>query len=255
MSGHVSDEQLVAFLDGELDTQTQIEVEQALAEDAELAQRLEYLGHSTLPLQSAYAELLAQAPQERLAAMLEAMPPYPASSGMSRRRFFAAAASFMVAGIAADRLFIHWHAAANQGDKWRERVADYMALYTTETLDEQQNDEATQIAQLRTVDQQLGLSLQPAQLALPGAELKRAQVLRYDDTPIAQITYLDPDHGPLALCITLNKQGTRPIQQEQRYAMNVVYWSGTDHAFMLIGHNPFEELTAHMQLLQGRNLA
>ncbi|MDR3589483.1 MAG: hypothetical protein P4N41_07445 [Negativicutes bacterium] len=59
-----------------------------------------------------------------------------------------------------------------------------------DTFNELQCDEAAQIAQLRTVDQQLGLTLQPAQLVLPGATLKRAQVSRYDGTPIAQITYL-----------------------------------------------------------------
>ena len=41
-----------------------------------------------------------------------------------------AAAGFMVAGIAADRLFLAWQASTHKVEtNWRGLVADYMALY------------------------------------------------------------------------------------------------------------------------------
>ncbi|WP_249673139.1 transcriptional regulator [Pseudomonas abieticivorans] len=247
---NVPDEQLVAFLDGELDTQAQIEMEHALDQNADLARRLEYLERSSLPYPNAYGELLAQAPQERLAAMLAALPAPSAGATFGRRRLLAVAASCLLAGIAADRLFIGWHAHAGKADQWREVVADYMALYTAQTLENLPSDEAAQTAQLQVVEHRLGLALKPAQLKLPGIEFKRAQVLQYDDRPIAQITYLDPLYGPMALCLTLNEGGTQVPAHERRYGMNVVFWANGGHAFMLIGHNPAPDLASRMQALR-----
>ncbi len=95
----------------------------------------------------------------------------------------------------ADRLFLGWQ-TSQQTHNWRGLVADYMVLYVPETLDHLPSDEATQQAQLRTIDARLGLNLLPAKLALPRAQFKRAQILEYDGVAIAQITYLGP--GPWA---------------------------------------------------------
>jgi len=89
---------------------------------------------------------------------------------------------------------------------------------------------------------QLGLPLSLEAVSLPGAEFRRAQILDYDGVLIGQLTYLDPRHGPLALCITAAKKGPIAMATEQRRGMNVVYWSNPSHAFMLIGRNPFEDL-------------
>jgi anti-sigma factor RsiW len=248
-----SDEQLVAYLDGQLSSEERLRIDSALPNDEALEQRLEWLSRSDLPFQSAYADLLGQAPQERLTVMLAAVPAPAASAPLSRRRFIAAAAGFLVAGIAADRLFLGWQASTRKVEtNWRGLVADYMALYTPQTLDNLPDDEASQRAQLHTIGQRLGLTLEPAQLVLSRPVLKRAQLLEYDGVPIAQITYLDPVHGPLALCITRSKTGTRHPAQEQRRGMNIVYWSGMEHAFMVIGHNPTSELEAMAQLFRSR---
>ncbi len=248
-----SDELLVAYLDGQLSVDERKRVDSALANDVALEQRLEWLSRSDLPFQSAYADLLDQAPQDSLTTMLTELPSPAASAPLSRRRFIAAAAGFLVAGIAADRLFLGWQASTHKVEtNWRGRVADYMALYTPQTLDHLPDDEASQRAQLHTIGQRLGLTLEPAQLALPRPALKRAQLLEYDGVPIAQITYLDPVHGPLALCITRSKTGSRHPAQEQRRGMNIVYWSGMEHAFMVIGHNPTPELEGMAQLFRSR---
>ena len=91
-----------------------------------------------------------------------------------------------------------------------------------------------------------------AQLALPRAQLRRAQILEYDGVPIAQITYLDPAHGAMALCVTLSNTGSRHFAHERRQGMNVVYWADMEHAWMLIGHNPAPELEAMAKLLKSR---
>jgi anti-sigma factor RsiW len=248
-----SDEQLVAYLDGQLSSEERLRIDSALANDEALEQRLEWLSSSDLPFQSAYADLLDQAPQDRLTAMLTGLPAPATGAPLTRRRFIAAAAGFLLAGVAADRLFLGWQASSRKTEtNWRGLVADYMALYTPQTLDHLPTDDASQRAQLQTLSQRLGLALEPAQLTLPGPALKRAQLLEYDGVPIAQITYLDPVHGPLALCITRSKTGTRHPATEQRNGMNIVYWSGMHHAFMVIGYNPMSELEIMARLFGSR---
>ncbi|CAI8703374.1 anti-sigma factor family protein [Pseudomonas sp. IT-P395] len=247
-----SDEQLVAYLDGELDREYRDQLDNAIAEDSLLSLRVQWLSRSNLPYKNAYDELAQQAPLDRLQARLDAIPS-PEKPGLSRRWFIGGAAAALLAGGGlADRLFLGWHAA--QSNNWRALVADYMALYVPQTLDHLPTDEASQRAQLRTVDARLGLNLSPATLKLPGAEFKRAQVLEYDGVPIAQIMYLDARHGPLALCVTRSNQGSRALEHERRHEMNVVFWTEHEHAWMLIGHVPAAALEQSATLLKSRSI-
>lgn len=246
-----SDEVLVAYLDGRLEAEEHARIEAAIRADETLAERFDYLCRSDLPFQSAFDSVLGQAPTQELQAMLAALP-YPVSTPrllLSRRRFFAAAASFMIAGVVADRLFLDWRTPTHS---WRGLVAQYMALYTPQTLENLIDDPVLQSKQLAAVGARLGLSLDSSLVALPGPELKLAQILEYDGVPIAQITYLDPSLGPMALCITRSTSGEMMPTTERRLGMNVVFWSDSTHAFMLIGHSPFDELKTMAQLIRAR---
>ncbi|WP_095187212.1 anti-sigma factor [Pseudomonas sp. Irchel 3E19] len=245
-----SDEQLVAYLDDELAVEQRQQIDSAIADDPLLSLRVQWLRRSSLPFRKAYDELAQQAPLDRLQARLDVVPS-PERPGLSRRWFIGGAAAALVAGgVLADRLFLRWQ--AQQAHNWRALVGDYMALYVPQTLEHLPTDEAAHRAQLRTIDARLGLNLSPAGLKLPGAELKRAQMLEYDGVPIAQIVYLDARHGPLALCVTRSNSGSRPLTHEQRHEMNVVYWTEREHAWMLIGHDAAVELEAKAKLLRSR---
>ena len=252
MNDHMmpTDEQLVAYLDDQLDSDQRSRIDAVIAEDSMLNLRLQWLARSSLPFKAAYDELAQQAPVDRLQAMLDTLPS-PARPAMNRRRFLAAAAGLVLSGVLADRLFLGWQASQHKSS-WRGLVADYMSMYVPQTLEHLPSDEATQRAQLHTIDARLGLRLLPAQLSLPRVELKRAQILEYDGMPIAQITYLDPAHGPMALCVTRSNSGSRHFAHERRHGMNVVYWADMEHAWMLIGHNPASELEEMAKVLRSR---
>ncbi|MGZ2378697.1 anti-sigma factor family protein [Rhizobium brockwellii] len=255
-----SDEDLTAFIDGELTAEEAARIEAMVKEDESTAERLEFLARANLPFEQAFAPLLSEAPRAKLEAMLTAIPTQQsAKSGptppfATRRRFLGALAASLVAGIAIDRAVIigRGFSAKDENSEWRAVVADYISLYTAETLAGPAPGREDQAAQLASLDEKLGLSLSPEAVSLPGIDFKRAQLLQYDGKALAQIAYLDPETGPMALCIVKSDKGPKAPDLESRKGMNVVYWSNATHAFMLIGHAAADRMTAIAEGVRGK---
>ncbi|MDR9807670.1 anti-sigma factor family protein [Rhizobium hidalgonense] len=248
-----SDEDLTAFIDGELTAEEAARIKTLASENEGVAERLEFLSRASLSFEQAFAPLLAQAPREKLETMLAAIPaPESAKSGSppafaTRRRFLGALAAALVAGIAIDRAVTgigRGFSAKDENSEWRAVVADYISLYTRETLAGRVPAADVQAAQLGAVDEKLGLSLSPEAVSLPGIDFKRALLLQYDGKPLAQIAYLDPETGPMALCIVRSDAVPKAPDLESRKGMNIVFWSNGTHAFMLIGHAAADRMKA-----------
>ncbi|MBN8950260.1 MAG: Fis family transcriptional regulator [Rhizobium sp. 60-20] len=244
-----TDEQLTAFIDGELDAVERERIERLIADDEHVAERFDFLSRSTLSFSEAFQPMLAEAPAAKLDAMLAAIPPSKKNkvwaAGIGRRGFLTAIAASFVAAVAIDRAVIgigHRLSKPDEDSEWRAAVAEYLSLYTADTLSAPAGDHAQQVAQLNGVGAKLGLPLTPDVIAMPDVEFKRAQILNYDGKPLAQIAYLDPESGPMALCIVQSAKGAAAPDMENRRGMNVVYWSNATHAFMLIGHAPIDRM-------------
>ncbi|MBD9445933.1 anti-sigma factor [Rhizobium sp. RHZ01] len=242
----LSDEELTAYIDGELSDTEVSRIKALLDSNARAAARLELLSRSSLPFKQAFEPLLAEAPKARLDTLLGTpADAKPAPERFGRRGFLGALAACLVAGIVADRAFISIRNrvdAPDESSEWRAVVAEYLALYTVDTLAGPSPSGEAQAAQLARLVDKLGISLSPEAVSLPGVEFKRAQLLQYDEKPLAQIAYLDPETGPLALCIVRSDVGKQDPDVEGRRGMNVVYWSNETHAFMLIGRIPIDRM-------------
>ncbi|RJT26215.1 anti-sigma factor family protein [Buttiauxella izardii] len=230
-----TDELLVAYLDNQLSENERATLEERLVQDDYLAKRLAFFERTSLPFKTSFEPLLEEAPLEHLQTYLRPSP----SPALSRRNLIAAAVSFLALGIIGDRAFLHF---SQPEENWRELVAQYMALYTPETLAETPTSQALE-SQLQATGKQLGVPLSVANLTLPNITLKNARVLAYDEQRIAQITWLDTASGPLALCITRNTGKAMAAQSEQRLGMNIVYWASQSHKFMVIGHGTAMQLS------------
>jgi anti-sigma factor RsiW len=243
-----SNEELTAFIDGELGPEEAARIEAMVEADEAVAERLEFLARASLPYQQAFAPLLDAAPRAKLEAMLSAIPaarPARPAAFMSRRGFLGALAASVVAGIAVDRAVIGLGtglSGKDENSEWRAVVAEYISLYTPETLAGPVPPRDVQAAQLASLDGDLRLQLSPEQVALPDIDFKRAQILQYDGKPLAQIAYLDPETGPMALCIVKSDAGRKAPDLESRKGLNVIYWSNETHAFMLIGRIPADRM-------------
>ena len=248
-----SDEELTAYLDGELSGESAHHLEMLVATDTHVAARLEFLTRGTdLPLEAAFAPLLDAAPKVRLEALLSNIPALRAVSeaGVSspgRRGFLAAIAASLVAGVFLDRGLVelgHRTVPEDESSHWRGVVAQYIALYTSDTLAGPMPTRQVEESQLARLEQQLGLSLSPEAVSLPDVDFRHAQLLRYDDRSLGQIAYLDPATGPLALCIVRSDGPPAGPDIETRKGMNIVFWSTATHSYMLVGHASVERMSA-----------
>ncbi len=264
------DADLVAFLDGELSPGQAQWVEGWLSRDAELRRRRALLALESGAMKQAFEELLSQAPEARLKQMLQALPEYRKAAASKRRPSFlvlrnrprlallAAGIALFAAGVFADRFLPEWReiagieAANDSEDEWRQAVAEYMSLYTPETIAGISDDASHRERELGAVGAKLGVSLPPSEVSLPGIALKRAQILQYDEKPLGQVAYLDPRDGVIALCIYGDSHREIAPASEQRAGLNIVHWASHGRAFMLVGRKPMPDLRDLASLLSQR---
>ena len=248
-----NDDAIVAWIDGEMCRADAQLFEEQLKCDERLAGRTDELMKSSQDYAGAFACLLDDAPLERMQARLAALPDPQVSTaaGVSRRAVIAASASFLLVGSGLGYLLRPSAAPADENAHIRDLEAQYMSLYSVETLLDM--DSATPVLQrgLERAAQDIGMRLNLSQLTLQGAELKMVRMLRYETTSIAQIAWINADYGPMALCISpVNEKTTVSLQQEQRHSMNLAWWQEAGYQFVLIGRNPPSHLRGNAERLQ-----
>lgn len=247
-----NDEAIVAWIDGEMCHADAQKFEEQLRRDERLSGRTAELMKSNADYPGAFAAMLDDAPLEKMQARLAELPdPKPATpAGVSRRALIAASVSFLVVGSGVGYGLRPAFAPSDENAHIRDLEAQYMSLYSVETLLDM--DSAPHVLQrgLERAAQDIGLQLQASQLILHGAELKMVRMLRYETTSIAQIAWINADYGPMALCISPTEQTMTATQQEQRHDMNLVWWQKAGYQFVLIGRNPLPQLRGSAEQLQ-----
>jgi anti-sigma factor RsiW len=210
--------------------------------------------------------LLAAAPRERLESILAeagaGQARRPAPSAVRRLAPFAAARAQFVARIAVGYLRpAHVGAApvmvveeeeAPPPPNWRQVVAEYQTLTTADSLAIIPQDAGLMEQVLTAVGDKLALTLTTDKLALPHVYLKLVQLLEFRGLPLAKLSYLSPDLGPISLCIIANGRDDAGFAYEEREGSNIVYWTRNGRGYMLIGKAPREELEAFAADLASR---
>lgn len=248
-----SDEAIVAWIDSEMCRADAQQFEEQLRHDEHLSGRTAGLMKSNQDYPGAFAGLLDEAPLEKMQGSLAALPEpkSDAPAGVSRRALIAASVSFLMVGSGLGYLLRPAFAPEDENGHIRDLEAQYMSLYSVETLLDM--DSATPVLQrgLERAAQDIGVKLQLSQLSLQGAELKMVRMLRYETTSIAQIAWISADYGPMALCISpVEEKTTASLQQEKRHSMNLVWWQDAGYQFVVIGRNPPSHLRRNAEQLQ-----
>ncbi|WP_449544980.1 anti-sigma factor family protein [Lelliottia amnigena] len=239
------DDAIVAWLDGEMDRADAQAFEQQLNSDEQLATRTAELMKSNQDYPGAFAPLLDDAPTARMQAKLDAYLDDQSTkrAGVSRRALIAASLSFLVIGSGLGYLVRPSEEIRDENGNIRDLEAQYMSLYSAETLLDLDSSPSVLQKGLARTAQDIGLHVNEEQLALQSAELKMVRILRYESTSIAQIAWIHADYGPMALCISPLEQKSRTeITRETRHGMNVAWWNSRGYQFVLIGRNPASQL-------------
>ena len=229
MNAHaISDEDLVAYLDGELEPAQQQGIEAQLATDPDLRARMDALSIDTAELRAAFDTLLPRAPD---APEIKAT----AVNSQTHRRVWPSVIAACVAGALAAGT-IGMFIPEKQSD-WRDYVAAYQALYVGQTLSQITPDEDQQLKELIYVGEALGKNIPLETLAgTEGLNYMRAQVLGFEGRPLAQFAFLSETGAPVALCIIrIGASTNNDIALTKMEGMSTAHWSRDGFGYMLIG--------------------
>ncbi len=221
---NISDEDLCLYLDQEADTDLALRIEQALKTDITLQTRLNVLSDAEQSLTTSFQAALGVAPE---------MPNLP-TRNFSRQTVWQVCSGSMVAGALVG-IGLMWGTYRQSPSGWKDVVASYQSLYVTETLAGARSDTITTQAKLKQLSQTLGLDLTNLP-QVDGLSYVRAQQLGFRGKPLAQLTFLTADGGPVALCIVKTGKGDSPdIIPEVLEGMSAYSWTEDGYGILLIG--------------------
>ncbi len=264
----VSDEILTAYLDGEIPVEKHDAMTALIAQDEDLQRRVEQLQVEFGEAAQAFQQLRVPDFSEHIAVINRAANRKSGNGKVSALWTpvrTAIAAGIVVATFAAG-MFVNQlntdvnnspsiqvataenpatNAAKTPAKKpgWRQSVANYMSLYTSETINRVGTSLEGQHQNLALLSQDVGLPLTSENLAVDDLDYKRGQILDLSGKPLVQLAYLYQNETPVAFCIIKSTKGKKSMQFEQRNGMKIAHWSSENHGFMVIGDVPEEELT------------
>jgi anti-sigma factor RsiW len=220
-----SDEELVVYLDGQMDAAERAVLQEAAKSDPVLAERIDALRIDTGALQAGFGALLSEAPELYVS---QTQP--TGDSGWGRGWVAAAAAALFAMGLG-----LGWQSSPPGGaDPWLQAVADYQVLYTTDTLAGAPTDAAGRAPGLALASERIGLDLTETLLSVEGLSLQRAQVLSFEDKPLVQVAYLTDAGDPVAFCF-MKGSGEETPESIELSGLNATVWSRGGYRYVLIG--------------------
>jgi anti-sigma factor RsiW len=254
---NVDDTLLMAYVDGELPAEQRVQVEGAVAQSAELAERLAAMQASILPYRAAFERQALPPLPPQLRGRILQLSGAEVRSPLERRHShrLALAASFAAGALLCGMLSVR-HAPTMSHDAavspWIQAVADYQVLYSRETLANVNEDHALSekiIGNLRDDD---GMAVSVPDLRSGGLTFKRVQRLSFHRQPVVQMVYMPDLGGPIALCVT-REAGPNVAPQMLRIGeMNVIAWRRGHLGYALVGRESQGELiTLERRIVDG----
>jgi anti-sigma factor RsiW len=248
----LSDELLVAYVDGQLARKQSSAVDQVLEQDDVIAKRVDALKDAHGRLEAAFDAILAgeQADAET--------QPVPQGPGLFIPRDTLIKTGLAAAGIAAAFALIvsgyGWplvmpelsRGALAPADPdyvgsvaptWQQEAARAQALLSRDSVEVGLDSQGNRDLVAFQLTQAIGPSLDVPNLAPHGFTFKRAQLLQFGEAPLAQMLFLGSSGAPLALYVR-NAQGTQAPSFQRYGALGGVAWSQGGLSYLLAGDQP-----------------
>ncbi len=245
----LSDELLVAYVDGQLARKQTRAVEKVLEQDDVIARRVDALKDAHSRLEAAFEAILAGEEADAAAR------PVPQAPGLFIAWDTLAKGGLAAAGIAVALVlvvagygwplvmpeFARHPSAAVDPDyvgsiqrTWQEEAVRAQALLSRATLEVGLESQGNRDLVGFQLAQAIGPNLNPPDLAPQGFRFMRAQLLHFGEEPLAQLLYLGTSGAPIALYAKKGDGTSTPLFK--RYGdIGSVAWSQGGIAYLLAG--------------------
>ncbi|WP_317056744.1 MULTISPECIES: hypothetical protein [Roseovarius] len=219
-----SDDDLTRFIDKEAGKELSGRIKAALKSDANLRQRHDRMVQASVNYKAAMDSMLSLAP---------APPEMDIPSREPSRNLRVAVASMAAGALLTWGLTSSFPSSA--GSDWKDVVANYQSLYVTETLSLSNVSQTEQNASLVRLSSKLGFNVATLP-EIEGLDFVRAQELGFKGRPLAQLTFLTTDMGPVALCIVeTGNQTTDRIEFAELHGLDTYSWTQDGFGILLVG--------------------
>jgi len=238
----LSDELLVAYVDGQLARKQTRAVEKVLDQDDVLAARVDALKHAHARLEAAFEAILAGEEMNVSAASAPVedgvFVPWRVAKMALAGIGIAAALALAVAGygwpLSLPGSSQTAPQAAGLSGHWQIDAARAQALLSRQSLEVALESQANYDLVAFQLAHILETNLKFPNLEAQGFHFVRAQVLRYGDAPLIQILYLAARGGPLAL-YAKKGEGSDTLTPGQYGTIRTVRWSEDGVSYLLAG--------------------
>ncbi|MEM7193602.1 MAG: hypothetical protein AAF402_01540 [Pseudomonadota bacterium] len=236
-------EKLVAYLDGELPVGEAAEVEEMIANRADVKDAYEKLVRLNPPFKEAFEPLLAAPIPEKLSDLIADTPLESDDNPSGRRRggFLAAALVGLLVGGGVTTMM--WRTPLNQTPDWISQIANYQSLYIRPTVESAPTVDWKQVENL--IESNLGRQVPVPNLSQNGVEFKRGQLLQVNSKPLVQLAYLPEAGIPLAICIMRDSHAETVIDSPQygsSHGLSYAAWQHGDLKFVLVSDAPSDRV-------------
>ena len=245
----LSDELLVAYVDGQLARKQTRAVEKVLAQDDVIARRVDALKDAHSRLEAAFEAILAGEEAEVAVKLGPQRPGIFIAWGTAAKIALAGAglAAALILAMAGSgwplvmpELARHPSGATDPDyvgslpPSWQEEAARAQALLSRASLEVALESQGNQDLIAFQLAQTIGPSVKLPDLRPQGFRFVRAQLLRSGEEPLAQLLYLGTSGAPLALYARKGGGSGAPVFK-QYGAIGSVAWSQDGIAYLLAG--------------------
>ena len=265
----LSDELLVAYVDGQLARKQTRAVEKVLAQDDVIARRVDALKDAHSRLEAAFEAILAGEEAEVAVKLGPQRPGIFIAWGTAAKIALAGAglAAALVLAMAGygwplvmPELARHPSGATDPAyggslpPSWQEEAARAQALLSRASLEVALESQGNQDLIAFQLAQTIGPSVKLPDLRPQGFRFVRAQLLRSGEEPLAQLLYLGTSGAPLALYARKVGGSGAPVFK-QYGAIGSVAWSQDGIAYLLAGEGDEASLMRLAQRIEQEKLA
>ncbi len=250
----ITDEQIMAWVDGELSGPQSAEIEALIATDPEIAAKAASFEASKLPFKSAMEQGIPPVPNELLDqvtqwSQISTGQPVAATTEGKGFRYWSSAAASVLLLVGATFGGIRYLQPSHPAEDWTNAIVSYQNFYVEDTVSQIKSDRTIALAKLNDLRQQHpALPISPPDLTALGYAFKRVQRLDFENKPVLQMVFYKPGKRPLAICLMPDGADLKGIFTKHEL-LNSYVWQSDELRAIVVAEEPQDVLKGIAQLV------